>query len=195
MEKQTPGYTLGRPEVARSPVSLADFERIKNSVLFTAADLEALHLSEAVVADQVEAILDVWYGFVASQPQLLSSFSSPSGQPQAEYLAAVRKRFARWIIDTAHADYGQAWLDYQHEIGLRHYRAKKNLTDSARASAIVPFRDLFALVFPVTITLKPFLANKGHTPAQVEAMHAAWVKSCLLQVTLWSYPYVKDGDF
>jgi hypothetical protein len=23
----------------------------------------------------------------------------------------------------------------------------------------------------------------------------AWVKSCLLQVTLWSYPYVKDGDF
>jgi hypothetical protein len=195
MEKQIPGYTLGRPEVARSPVSLADFERIKNSVLFTAADLEALHQSEAVVADQVEAILDVWYGFVASQPQLLSSFSSPSGQPQAEYLAAVRKRFARWIIDTAHADYGQAWLDYQHEIGLRHYRAKKNLTDSARASAIVPFRDLFALVFPVTITLKPFLANKGHSPAQVEAMYTAWVKSCLLQVTLWSYPYIKDGDF
>jgi hypothetical protein len=29
----------------------------------------------------------------------------------------------------------------------------------------------------------------------VEAMHAAWVKSCLLQLTLWSHPYVKDGDF
>jgi hypothetical protein len=26
-------------------------------------------------------------------------------------------------------------------------------------------------------------------------MYLAWVKSCLLQVTLWSYPYVKDGDF
>jgi hypothetical protein len=47
----------------------------------------------------------------------------------------------------------------------------------------------------VTTTLKPFLAKRGHSPAEVEAMYAAWVKSCLLQVTLWSHPYVKDGDF
>ncbi|AUX41581.1 uncharacterized protein SOCE26_030020 [Sorangium cellulosum] len=26
-------------------------------------------------------------------------------------------------------------------------------------------------------------------------MYAAWVKSCLLQITLWSHPYVKEGDF
>jgi hypothetical protein len=26
-------------------------------------------------------------------------------------------------------------------------------------------------------------------------MHQAWIKSVLLQVTLWSHPYVKDGDF
>jgi hypothetical protein len=29
----------------------------------------------------------------------------------------------------------------------------------------------------------------------VEKMHAAWVKSVLLQVTLWSQPYVKEGRF
>lgn len=26
-------------------------------------------------------------------------------------------------------------------------------------------------------------------------MHAAWVKSVLLQVILWSYPFVNDGEF
>ena len=31
--------------------------------------------------------------------------------------------------------------------------------------------------------------------SQVEAMHQAWVKAVLLQVILWSYPYVRDGDF
>lgn len=83
----------------------------------------------------------------------------------------------------------------QVEIGLRHHRAKKNQTDNAPSTPIVPFRDLFALIFPVTITLKPFLAKQGHSADEVDRMHAAWVKSCLLQVTLWSHAYVKDGDF
>lgn len=190
------GYTYGTPSVARSPVTLEDFERMKASVLFGDDDVRHLRASHPVVAPRVESILDVWYGFVASQPHLLGSFSSRTdGRPLGDYLGAVRRRFGQWILDTAKAEYDQAWLDYQHEIGLRHHRVKKNATDGAEASAIVPFRDLFALVFPVTFTLKPFLAEGGHTPAEVEAMHAAWVKSCLLQVTLWSHPYIKEGDF
>ena len=110
-------------------------------------------------------------------------------------MASVRQRFGQWILDTARAEYDQKWLDYQHEIGLRHHRTKKNRTDGATSTEIVPFRDLFLLVFPVTLTLKPFLAKKGHSTEDVEKMYAAWLKSCLLQVTLWSYPYVKDGDF
>lgn len=191
-----PGYTHGTSAVAASPVTFADFERMKASVLFAAEDVEYLRLSHDVVKDQVEAILDVWYGFVASQPHLLASFTSKlDGKPLADYLGAVRRRFGQWILDTARADYDRAWLDYQHEIGLRHHRTKKNVTDGAPGSAIVPFRDLFALVFPVTFTLRPFLARKGHSAEDVEKMYAAWVKSCLLQVTLWSHPYVKDGDF
>ena len=50
-------------------------------------------------------------------------------------------------------------------------------------------------IYPITYTLKPFLASKGHTNEQVERMHVAWVKSVLLQVTLWRYPYFKEGDF
>lgn len=191
-----PGYTYGSSALARSPVSLADFEAMKQSVLFDQADVDALRLSHDVLADQTDAILDVWYGFVASQPHLVASFGGRSdGQPLGDYLASVRKRFAQWILDTADANHDQAWLDYQYEIALRHHRAKKNTTDGADSTDIVPFRDLFLLIVPITFTLKPFLAKKGHSVEDVERMHAAWLKSCLLQVTLWSYPYVRDGDF
>lgn len=191
-----PGYTHGTSALATSPVTLADFEQMKASALFGEDDVKYLRASYDVVKDQVEAILDVWYGFIGSQPQLLASFTSTSdGKPLGDYLGAVRKRFGRWILDTARAEYDQAWLDYQHEIGLRHHRVKKNQTDRVPSTAIVPFKNLFALVFPVTSTLRPFLAKLGHSTDDVEKMHAAWVKSCLLQVTLWSYPYVKAGDF
>ena len=191
-----PGYSLGSDAVARSPVTPADFELMKKSALFGDDDVRALRASHEIVKDQVEAILDVWYGFVGSQPHLLGSFSGQrDGQPLGDYLGAVRKRFGQWILDTARAEYDQRWLDYQHEIGLRHHRTRKNRTDGAASTDIVPFRDLFALIFPVTFTLRPFLAKKGHSAEQVEQMHAAWVKSCLLQLTLWSHPYVKDGDF
>ncbi len=196
MTTDIPGYSAGAPTVARSPVSLGDFARMQQSVLFGDDDVRALRQSFEVLHDQVDAVLDVWYGFVASQPHLLASFTrTDTGEPIAAYLSGVRRRFGQWILDTARAEYNQTWLDYQHEIGLRHHRAKKNRTDDAASTAIVPFRDLFLLVVPVTTTLKPFLAKRGHSASDVEAMHAAWVKSCLLQLTLWSHPYVKDGDF
>jgi hypothetical protein len=199
-EKQTmrsiPGYTHGTPAVARSPLALTDFEQMKASVLFGEDDVKYLRMSHDVVKDQVEAILDVWYGFVGSQPHLLASFTGKSdGKPLGDYLGAVRQRFGQWILDTARAEYDQPWLDYQHEIGLRHHRTRKNRTDGAPSTDLVPFRNLFALIFPVTFTLRPFLAIRGHSAEDVEKMYAAWVKSCLLQVTLWSHPYVKDGDF
>ena len=153
-------------------------------------------MSLNIVTNQVEDILDVWYGFVGANPHLLASFSSKTdGTPVTGYLSAVRRRFAQWILDTAGANYDQTWLNYQAEIALRHHRLKKNQTDHAESTDIVPFRDLFLLIFPVTFTLKPFLGKQGHSEVDVEKMYQAWVKSCLLQVTLWSHPYVKDGDF
>jgi hypothetical protein len=196
MSDTIPGYTFGTAAVSRSPITLDEFALMKQSVLFGDDDVAWLRTSHDVLKDQVEAILDVWYGFVASQPHLLASFTGRTdGAPMAEYLGAVRRRFGRWILDTARAEYDQAWLDYQHEIGLRHHRTKKNQTDGAASTDLVPFRDLFALIFPVTFTLRPFLAKRGHTPEEVDAMYNAWLKSCLLQVTLWSHPYVKPGDF
>jgi len=191
-----PGYDYGSAALARSPVSVEDLELLKKTVLFTAEDEAALRKSKEILQPQVEQILDVWYGFVGSNPHLVAAFCDPAtGQPDTHYLEAVRRRFGQWILDTASARYDQAWLDYQHEIGLRHHRTKKNRTDGALGSAHVPFRYLVALLYPVTATLRPFLEKGGAAPQEVDKMHQAWIKSVLMQVILWSWPYVKDGDF
>ena len=193
---RAPGYALGQSTLARAPYSMADLAALQKSMLFGADDVAALRQSRAILADQTEAILDVWYGFVASTPELVVFFGDTrSGQPDGAYLAAVRRRFALWILDTADAKYDQAWLDWQYEIGLRHNRVKKNKTDGAHGPAQVDFRYLPALTIPITTTLKPFLAKKGASAADVEKMHAAWVKAVLLQAILWSHPYIKDGEF
>jgi hypothetical protein len=190
-----PGYTYGSDTVSRSPVSLGELELLRATLLLGEDDLAALRRSGDLLAPRVEEILDVWYGFVGANPHLLAAFSDPDGQPDQAYLAAVRRRFGRWILDTARAEFDQAWLDYQHEIGLRHHRSGKNRTDGARAADHIPLRYVLALLVPITTTLKPFLADGGATPDEVEAMHQAWVKAVLLQVILWSHPYVRDGDF
>jgi hypothetical protein len=190
-----PGYTYGTDAVERSPVTPEEFELLKQSALFDEDDIRYLRMSYDVLKDQVEDILDVWYGFIGSTPQLVATFTDSAGKPIEEYLKAVRKRFGQWILDTARGEYDQAWLDYQHEIGLRHHRAKKNRTDGVQGSPIVPFRYLFPVVYPVTFTLKPFLARGGHGPEEVEKMYNAWLKSCLLQMTLWARPYVGGEDF
>lgn len=59
----------------------------------------------------------------------------------------------------------------------------------------IDFRYLVAFIYPVTATMRPFLAEGDHSEAEVDRMHDAWFKSVVLQVTLWSHPYVKDGDF
>ena len=74
---------------------------------------------------------------------------------------------------TARANYDQDWLNYQHQIGLRHHRTRKNRTDGAASSQHVPFRDLFLLVYPITFTLKLFLATREHSAEDVEKMYAA----------------------
>ncbi|MGE3601631.1 MAG: protoglobin domain-containing protein, partial [Dehalococcoidia bacterium] len=72
---------------------------------------------------------------------------------------------------------------------------KKNVTDAVDSVPIINFRYLTTLIVPIVTTLKPFLAAKGHSPEDVDKMHQAWLKSVILQITLWSRPYIKDGQF
>ncbi|ABA57594.1 conserved hypothetical protein [Nitrosococcus oceani ATCC 19707] len=194
-EKEIPGYTYGTQAVAKSPVSLEDFDLLKKTVLFTEEDEKYLRLAGEVLGDQVEEVLDLWYGFVGSHPHLVRYFSDLQGEPDSSYLAAVRKRFAQWILDTCNRTYDQDWLNYQHEIGLRHYHTKKNKTDNVQSVPIISYRYLITFIYPITATIKPFLEKKGHSAEEVEKMHQAWFKSLLLQVTLWTNPYLRQEDY
>ncbi|HWQ12234.1 MAG TPA: protoglobin domain-containing protein [Roseiflexaceae bacterium] len=190
-----PGYTYGTDQVARSPLSEEDLALLKRTLLWTDEDDRYLRMAGAVLADQVEDVLDLWYGFVASHPHLVQYFAGADGRPIEAYLSRVRLRFGQWIRDTCERPTDRRWLDYQMEIALRHHRTGKNRTDGVDAAPIVPLRYLLAFIVPITATVKDFLARKGHTAEDVERMHQAWFKSVVLQATLWSYPYVREGDF
>ena len=190
-----PGYDFGAGTVARSPLGIEDLELLKQTVLFSDEDEEYLRLAGDVLEDQADEVLDLWYGFVGSHPHLIHYFSDPDGEPDSDYLARVRERFKRWILDTCRRSYDWEWLDYQQEIALRHTRAKKNRTDGARAPEHIPLRYMVAFIYPITATIKQFLAKGGHSAEEVEKMHQAWFKSVVLQVTLWSYPYAREGDY
>ena len=192
---QIAGYTYGTAEVAQSPISLEDFELLKQAVLFTEEDEKYLRMAGQVLADQVEEILDLWYNFVGSHSHLVYYFTDGQGNANTDYLAAVRKRFGQWILETCNQPYDQDWLNYQHEIGLRHHRSKKNQTDGIQSVPNISHRYLTAFIYPITATIKPFLAKKGHSAEEVDKMHQAWTKAVVLQVALWSHPYVKAGDW
>lgn len=179
----------------RSPVGMQELDELKAALLFGPTDEAALRQAGEVLEDQVEQVLDVWYGFVASHPHLVAYFSDPDGKPINEYLDRVRGRFGQWILDTCRRPYDQAWLDYQEEIALRHTHEKKNATDNADAPNNIPLRYLIAFVYPITATMRDFLAAKGHDADQVEAMYQAWFKAVTLHVALWARPYTRNEDW
>lgn len=104
-DKEIPGYTYRAGAVAKSPVSREDFDLLKKTVIFTEEDEKYLRLAGEILADQVEGILDLWYGFVGSHPHLVRYFSGQQGEPNGDYLVAVRKRFSQWILDTCNRSY------------------------------------------------------------------------------------------
>ncbi|MCH9684658.1 MAG: protogloblin ApPgb [Deltaproteobacteria bacterium] len=194
--RSIPGYRLGDPELPQAPVSSADFAHMKTACLLGDDDIDALRRSHDVLVPQTEAILDVWYGFVGSHDFLVASFvDTNTQQPNADYLSRVRARFGQWIADTARANYDDAWLRYQLEIGRRHHRVGKNRTDEVTSTPLISFRYLPLLAQPIVDTLRPFLGTPSRDREDVDAMHNAWRKSVLLQVTLWSHPYIIEGDY
>lgn len=191
-----PGYDRGLPGSARSPMSDAEFGLLKETLLFGEEDVAWLRTAHDILQDQVEEILDVWYGFVAGKPHLARYFAGESGAPDPAYMQAVRRRFAAWILDTTAAAYDRSWLDYQYEIGLRHTRVKKNRTDGVHSpSDVIHLRYIVAFIVPLTITMRPFLAKKGHTRSEVESMEQAWFKAVTLTAALWTQPYVPAADY
>jgi Protoglobin len=182
------GYTYDKP-LPTSPVTTHDLDLLLATVLWTDADAALLRRAGEILDPQVAAVLDVWYGYVGSHPHLVASFNGPDGTPSAEYLGAVRARFALWIRDLCTRTWDQQWLDYQHEIARRHTDLMGHTDHVGSAQTHIPLRYLIAFVFPITATVRGFLAGGATEADDVDGMHAAWFKAVTLTVALWSQPY------
>lgn len=184
------GYSYDDSDLASSPVTMDDLANIQQSLLWSDTDRDALRRAGDILVPLTEEILDVWYGFVGGTPHLVAAFAGANGEPDGDYLAAVRARFGRWIADLCQRDHDEQWLAYQEEIALRHHTSGKNRTDQVDSPAShVPLRDLIALIVPITVTVRDFLAAGESDPAKVDAMYNAWFKAVTLSVVLWSRPY------
>ena len=92
-----PGYTYGTTAISASPLSTTDLENLKKSVLFEAEDERYLQLAGEVLDDQIEAVLDVWYGFVASHPHLVYYFTDGQGNANSGLFGCGASSL--WAVD------------------------------------------------------------------------------------------------
>ncbi|MGF1618907.1 MAG: protoglobin domain-containing protein [Acidimicrobiia bacterium] len=182
------GYTYDTP-LPTSPVTLEDLDLLLATLLWTDDDAVALTRAGEVLAPQVEQILDLWYGYVGSHPHLVVSFNGPDGQPSGDYLGAVRTRFGQWIRDLCGRPWDQDWLNYQHEIARRHTDTMGDTDRIESDQTHIPLRYMVAFIWPITATIRSFLANSGADEAGIDAMHTAWFKAVTLTAALWSQPY------
>jgi hypothetical protein len=186
-----PGYAYDSNSLTSSPVTEDDLRLLEATLLWSDADQRYLRMAGEVLNDQVDAVLDLWYGYVGSHPHLVAYFAGPDGQPDGHYLERVRGRFGQWIRDLCGRSRDATWLAYQEEIAQRHTN-RKNQTDNVESVPVVSLRYLVAFVYPITATIRDFLAARGHSAADVEGMFQAWFKSVVLTVVLWSRPYAED---
>jgi Protoglobin len=186
-----PGYAFGDSKVPRSPVSIAEFEQLKASVGWTPEDEHFRKMAGDTLSDQVRSVVEHWRNsIIASIPHLARHSRSLDGEKLPEYLARSNLRFEQWILDTCFRPYDQAWLDYQNEVAVRHMSPRKNQTDNVVSTPYVPLRDIVAFTAVMNDTIRPYLAAKGNSPAEVQSMHATWKRSVQLQLALWTNPYM-----
>ena len=187
-----PGYDYGTPKSSISPVSESDMSRLEQSAGWTAADAGVLARHADLFRIKAESMVDSWRAVIGSQPHLSQWFARPDGAPDDDYKASVKRRFVQWIIDVALRPHDRDWLDYQHEIGLRHTPAKKNATDAGQTPSLVPFRYLLSFI-PVVLPVRGFFADAIQDEAELKRLEDAWTRAVLLHVTLWSRAYVAEG--
>lgn len=184
-----PGYTYGTDQVARSPVSMEDFEKSRQSIGFTAEDTRYLRMAGEVLADQAKDLVDHWRKIISEVPHLARHSQGPDGSPIPRYSQDSGLRLQQWILDTCFRPYDQDWLNYQQEIGLRHTSVRKNKTDRVQSTPYIPLREIIGFWAIINDTVRPCLGRKGHSAEDVEKMHRAWCKSTMLQAALWAQPY------
>lgn len=189
------GYSYGTSSAASSPLTLDDLMKLRAAVGLTDADDNALRAAGEVLAPRAADMVNAWRTQVGQHPFLARYSAHPDGTPNPQYAAASTLRFDRWVIDACTRPLDQAWLNQQHEIGLRHNRAKKNHTDHADSVDHIPLRYLLAFTAVIITTARNFLADAHHSAQHIDEMHTAFTKSVMLHVTVWTRAYTSDTQW
>lgn len=128
----------------------------------TRDDAKHVRLSCEVLGDRFEAMLEAWYRFLGSNPLVLYYFTQKSyDRPDPP---AVRKAFARWIVDSENVESEPKEWDESHDTSLGHHSLATDRAESDDAVQSIILRYVLALLYPVTAKQK---------------LHQAWVKSVL----------------
>jgi len=175
-----------------SPVSESELAQLEQTAGWTAEDAAVLARHADLFRAKAESMVDSWRAVIGSQPHLAHWFTRPDGGPDDEYKARVKRRFVQWVADVAIRPHDRDWLNYQHEIGLRHTPAKKNRTDGTHTPPVVPFRFLLAFV-PVVLPVRGFFRDAVKSEQELKKLEDAWTKAVVLHITLWSRAYISDG--
>ncbi|MFC7641749.1 protoglobin domain-containing protein [Streptosporangium lutulentum] len=192
--EEIPGYTYGTGEAAVSPLTLEDLERLKAVVGLTPDDEQALIEAARVLADQADDMVTAYRKRLGELPFMRAYSGYPDGTPNPAYGAASKPRFDRFIIDACTRPLDQDWLNYQHEIGLRH-PGQEEQNRPRRLPRPHPDA-LPARLHRRRHRHRPRLSRRrGASAEQVDRMHAAFTKSVMLHVTVWTRPYVAAADW
>ena len=92
----------------------------------------------------------------------------------------------------AHGPWDEQWPTYQYEIARRHTGTTGRTDHFSSDQSHVPLRYLIAVAWPVTATIRGFLAAQGLDQAEVDAMHTPWFKAVTLTVAQWAQPYAPE---
>jgi Protoglobin len=187
-----PGYDYGSSKSAVSPVSESELSHLEQAAEWSPEDAAVLARHADLFRAKAETMVDSWRAVIGAQRHLSHWFARPDGAADDHYEASVKRRFVQWVVDVAIRPHDRAWLNYQHEIGLRHTPEKKNRTDGAHTAGLVPFRYLLGFV-PVTLPIRKFFADAIRDEAELKSLEDAWTKAVILHATLWSRAYLSDG--
>jgi hypothetical protein len=187
--RNIPGYDYGTDRAATSPLTIEDLERLKEAVRLTEDDEAALREAAPILAPQADDMVTFYRARLGEQPWLAPYSQHPDGTPNPAYGQSTKPRFDRWIIDACTRPLDQDWLNYQHEIGLRHTPEKKNKTENADSAPFIPLRYVLAFTAVVISSARRFLAADGASGEELDRLHSAFTKTVTLHVTVWTRAY------
>ena len=158
--------------------------------LFAPDDARALRKIWRVLKGQTDDYLDMVLGMVAAYPTLATALTvlrRESLEGSVGGSTTVRLLFRQWLFETCFSPHEPSWLK-QLYAEIPPDRSVQSLL------ALLPsYRHLIALSFPLVATARTLLAASGLAPPEIERMQSALLKAILLQVTLLSKLYVKEG--